>query len=99
MTSILSNREIAAKVIEVIKDESKWCSGVGAKDAKGNATVSSDPEAVKWCALGAAARFIQHGRLISFMHDFQTQFSSSITSVNDGYNGRESVISCLERMT
>lgn len=48
------------KLQELFTDESKWCQGAIAKNAKGDNTCFNDPEAVCWCLLGAILKFSEH---------------------------------------
>jgi hypothetical protein len=41
------------KAHELLSSPESWCQEAPAKDARGNKLAASDPNAVKWCVLGA----------------------------------------------
>lgn len=53
----LTTLEVLIAARELIADEKRWCVGQSALKADGFPCQSQDPEAVRWCAIGAPRKF------------------------------------------
>lgn len=91
------------KAWQLIEDESRWTTGVVARD-QGNAPVCSlSPEAVRWCAMGAIARCYVHPReemevSMAARHLCQARHGTlSISRVNDGL-GHAAILAILKEL-
>lgn len=57
------------KIYELIDSHEKWCKGLNARDAAGNAVNSDSPEACEWCVWGAICKcypnYVERGQAIN----------------------------------
>lgn len=100
---------------ELIKDKSRWTKDHAAVDADGKATVPDDPDngfvfapgrqPVKWCALGALARFGTNEDTVTYISSVAAEmfpnagnqkYTPGLVTTND-LLGHEAVVQVFEK--
>jgi|SRR5215469_5307515 len=90
---------ILKAALKLVSDPKRWTKSVFAVDKNGYSVPSTDPSAVRWCAVGAltkiggktAARYAAARALTIACGGV------GITDVNDGRNGRKRIIAAFQR--
>lgn len=91
-------KEYIQKVRDLLQDPNKWIQGDDAIDIKGGGVDPTDPNACKWCLMGAFLHFKAPQQVRDYIHDLCFELKG--TGYGRGFNDtstHEQVISLLDK--
>lgn len=95
---MLDIKEASKKIADKIRDPEHWTKYQRAKTKEGYPTDSSNPNAVKWCAFGAAECVLGWADTGIFNIAFRYKYNRDMMTINDRH-GHQAILNYLDDMS